>query len=279
MKKINYGLSILKSILSFDVIRSHCYNVKSSNNLLLFYVLGKKRSIHVPSFFILSFYFNFNCLITKNSTRNTKRFERLLIPYISWPLIVYCINKIIGHYFNIGLALSFKKLIIQLIIGRGIIDTFWFQFDLILTTFLFIFVIYITKTFYLLYFQIIMLVSYLLQYSKYNDYFFSNFKLDIQISLGREIMMLPFAVTGFTFASFNALNKINEYKYSTFILCIIIFLFVDYFNIFFPMDPFNGIKPNIQSICLIFIFSNLSFDKIKNKYIKTIIEYITRYIY
>ena len=89
--------------------------------------------------------------------------------------------------------------------------------------------------------------------------------------------MLPFAVTGFTFASFNALNKIKEYKYSTFILCIIIFLFVDYFNIFFPMDPYNGIKPNIQSICLIFIFSNLSFDKIKNKYIKTIIEYITRY--
>ena len=52
-----------------------------------------------------------------------------------------------------------------------------------------------------------MLISYLIQYSKYSDYFFSYYKCDIQISIGRLIMMIPFGVIGCDIAFFDLINK------------------------------------------------------------------------
>lgn len=112
-KHIDYGLSILRSIFAFYVIRSH-YLKKSTNNKIIFYILEKRRSIHVPSFFTMSFYFNYKSLINLDIKRSYKRFQRLLIPYIFWPIIIFSINNIISIYSKKKFEYSFKLLFIQL---------------------------------------------------------------------------------------------------------------------------------------------------------------------
>ena len=276
-KNINYGLAVLKSILAFYVIRSHCLPRNSTKNAILFYILVKRRNIHVPSFFIMSFFFNYKCFISNDTKRKVNRFERIIIPYIFWPFIIFPLNFVFGKFFKLKLEYSIKKLIFQLILGRGIINPLWFQLDLILTTFLFYVIIYIFQYSYLYVLQLIMIISYILQYSEYNLHAFAHSISELKYSLGREIMMIPLAVTGFILGSSNAIYYIKEYRIKTTISALIIFISVDYFNIFSDIGEYNGIKLNVLSICLIFIFSLFPFENIKNEYIKKFFDYITRY--
>ena len=261
---MNYGLSILKTILSFYVVKTHCLKRSTIENKILLYILGKDRGIHVPSFFNMSFYFNYKCLISKDPERNRKRFERLLIPYIFWPIIVFSINKFSGKYYKSFLEYPFKKIIIQIILGNGIINPLWFQCILLATSLVFLIIIYIFENYYLFALQILMILSYILQYSKYNQYFFENLTTNCQMSFGREIMMIPFAVTGFHLAAFKIINKLKYYRFKSFIFSVITFIFVDNFNIFYNLDNYNGIKLNVLSIALIFIFSLLPVEKGQN---------------
>ena len=281
IKQINYGLAFLRTILAFYVIRYHCFHDKAKKNLILNYLIIKRRNIHVPSFFIMSFYFNYKSLISRNSKINCKRFERLIIPYIFWPIIIYLLNIITSKYFKIELNYAFKSLLIQLILGRGIINPLWFQFDLIALTFLFLVIIYLFKKYYLILLQFLMIFAYFLQYSKYNEYFFLHFRNEFQNSVGRLNLMIPFAVTGFTLSSLNIIDNLKKYyKLKTIIFSTIIFIFVDNFRIFFVFSKFadyTGIKLNVLSICLIFIFSSFAFEKIKIKYITNIVDLTTRY--
>ena len=144
-----YGFLILKTILAFYVVKTHCFNPNSINNKLLFYILGRNRKIHVPSFFNLSFLFNYKGLISRDPNRNCKRFERLLIPYIFWPIIVYSVDFILSKFYKFSPTYSFKNLILQLVLGIGLIPPLWFQLNLMATTLLFLFTIYIFKKNYL----------------------------------------------------------------------------------------------------------------------------------
>ena len=278
-KKIDYGLSILRSVLAFYVIRSHCLGNNIIKNKFLFFIFGKRRRVHVPTFFIMSFYFNFKALSSINSKIISKRFERLLIPYIFWPIIVFSINNIISKYFGFNLKCSFKTLIIQLIFGFGIISPLYFQFCLIITTFLFLFVLYLFKNYYLCILNLLMMFAYFLQYSKYLSNAFSQYKLEFHYSIDRELELIPYAITGLNLKAFNIINNLKQFQLQTFIFSLIIFFFVDNFDVISVVnDYYSGIKLNVLSINLILIFSSLFPSEIfQNKYIKYFVEYITRY--
>lgn len=276
-KNFNYGLSILKTILAFYVIKTHFFRRNSIKNKILIFLFGKNRHIHVPCFFIMSFFFSYQYLISKDTKKIYKRFERLLIPYIFWPIIAYSINYIFNKYNNLKNRFTFNNLKTQLILGYGIIDPLWFQIDLIATFVLFCIIIYSFKKNYLFVFYFLMIISYLIEYSKFHLYLFQYYKPLSVITIIREIMVFPFAVIGFSFGTFKIINKIKSLRFQVFILSMIIFILVDCFGVFTYLGDYNGIELNILSICLIFIFSLLPFEKIKNKYITIIIQYITKY--
>ena len=121
-KTINYGLSILKTILSFHVIKTHFFRKSSTKNKILICIYGKNRRIHVPCFFIMSFYFNYKSLISKDSKNNYKRFERLLIPYIFWPIIAFLINNIFCRLNNLKIQFYLRNLITQILINNFLIQ-------------------------------------------------------------------------------------------------------------------------------------------------------------
>ena len=83
-KKFNLCLGFLRVILSFLVVMTHCFNIKTTKSKLLIKIfINKLHFIHVPTFFIMSFYFMKDLFIKRNKLNMVKRFKRLLIPYIS----------------------------------------------------------------------------------------------------------------------------------------------------------------------------------------------------
>ena len=265
-RKYYYGLSILKVLLAFDVINGHCFNKKSTSNKIILYLLNSNK-LHVPSFIIMSFYFTHETLISQDFNKINNRLERLLIPYIGWPIILFSTYNFI-HFLGIEYySFPFKKLIHQIILGNAwtIPFHFWFLFDLIITNILFLFIILIKRN-YLFTFIIILIFCYFLQYSQLN-YQYMNLH---EPSLSKEIEFIPFAITGFIIFELNIIKILKRYKIQTFIISLLLYKLILKYEVFsnFKGFAFHGLKFNICSICLIIIFSLFSSEENYNKYLK-----------
>lgn len=276
-KFIHFGFAILKNILAFYVIVSHCFNYNSTENKIILFIV-KSRRIHVPSFFILSFYFNHNTLISSDIQKKRNRFKRLLIPYLGWPIIIFIFNNIL-HYNNIyGKVFSFKILLIQLITGgKSGLFHFWFLLDLIFITFIFHLIIFFFRNNYLFILNIILLFAYFVQYSNLSRIIINHtYKYH---AVCRVHEMIPFAVTGFTLNSLKVLKILENYKINTIIFSLIIYNLVRDYEIFahFFGVVYHGIKLNVSSVCIIMIFSNFPLKNIKYKYLADVLKYLTNY--
>ena len=97
-KKINYNFELLRLILCLWVVFQHC-----CRNVNRF-----KGKFHVPTFMIMSFYFYYNTLKTKNIAKIKQRFQRILIPYIIWPIFILYLNNILQYLNYLGF-LHIKK--------------------------------------------------------------------------------------------------------------------------------------------------------------------------
>jgi fucose 4-O-acetylase-like acetyltransferase len=76
------GLSFLRPFLSFLVIMEHCYTVqKTQGTWGRIYHNAARFNFHVPIFFLMSFYFSYKTIISRNYGKQLKRIERLLIIY------------------------------------------------------------------------------------------------------------------------------------------------------------------------------------------------------
>ena len=170
----NLGIQLLRTILCFWVLSFHYLN-REKLNYFLFYIT-KKKFFHVPCFSFISFYYCYNIFSQSNITRIKNRLNRLLIPYIIWPLIVYIKNIIFMKNF------SFYPLKMQLLLGRQFMIPHWYLFSIIfLTIFLYI-LSNLFKTNFLFYAQILMIFIYIGQYSNYYiflDIYKSNVKKPI----------------------------------------------------------------------------------------------------
>ena len=76
---------------------------------------------------------------------------------------------------------------------------------------------------YLFIINLLLIFSYYLQYSEYNKKIIPYFR-NIE-GLKRENELLPFAVVGFTLKALNVLKILENYKFNSFIMCILIYNF------------------------------------------------------
>lgn len=271
-KVLNYGLAILKSFLALSVIMAHCFNSGTTKNKIIFYML-KYLSIHVPSFFIMSFYFTSSHLSSLKIKKNLERLMRLLIPYIGWPLIIRKINKIFNKKYNINLPTSHEELKNQLLWGTVYLEHFWFLWDMIIITISFFIIIAIFRKHFLFVLQILLIMSYVSQYSGYNFNRIKNYPYHIKYPLGRLTESVTYSVTGFILGFYKVIDILQKHKIKTIIISAMIYQVMLDYNIFTNVKGFSyqGIHLNIKSISLIFIFAMLPFEKIINKKIITIL--------
>ena len=277
-KYYNYGLAILKVILALDVIVSHNFNKDSTKNKFLLFILRRRR-LHVPSFFIMSFYFMYNDLIKLDKKKIKNRLERLVIPYIGWAIIIWILNNLLKFFFKIIYHTELNHLINQILWGNIYIIQFWFQWNLIFITILFIIIIVYIRNNYKFIFLLLTIFSYILQYSGYNKKFYKFLSSEKKKCLSRLAVMMPYAVTGFILSFFKIINILKKNVINVFILSLTMFIFLGNYSVFLHLDdiPYSGIEYNIRSIYLISIFSIIPFEKISNKLIINILKYITNY--
>ena len=89
------GIEILRLILCYWVVSYHYTSRKYAKQKYLFFI--KTKYYHVPCFTFISFYFTSNLFINRDIERIKNRLERLLIPYIIYPVFIWLINiKIIN---------------------------------------------------------------------------------------------------------------------------------------------------------------------------------------
>lgn len=138
-KKINYSLQLLRLILSFWVVIHHTYKYA--------YKLHKGK-FNVPIFMIMSFYFYYNTLKIKSIIKIKYRFQRISIPYIIWPILLFICNNILFKLYGFSLyntKLLLKDLVFQIIYGSRYHFLFYYQFNLIIITLLFTIISFLFK--------------------------------------------------------------------------------------------------------------------------------------
>ena len=253
----NIGIQLLRAILSLWVIIDHCAGIEKSKRRYL------SRGFHVPTFFLIAFYFYSPLLFSKSIQKIIERFKRLLIPYILWPLLIFLINKLLIKYIYLGEFhhfLSLKDIYFQLIIGSHYHRIFWFLFILIFLSLVFAIIAFCTKkNLFLKIIQFISIISLYLHYSGLNYKFFKSFRFSLSIkTLGSIIDIIPISVIGIVYNSMNILQIIKKTGlYFKFILIFFLYLLFQH-NIFVNQNGFRfpNVFLNIFSSTILLLLSS-----------------------
>lgn len=276
--KKNIGIQLLRFFLCFWVVLHHCLCKK---NKYLFFHFFKIR-LHVPCFIIISFYFSYGTISKRNNIKIRQRFQRLLIPYFIFPVIVLLLNNLAFFFFNksiFGYKISLDDLIIQLIIGRKFIVVFWYQSFLILTTLSFTIISFLFKDKYLFILEIIYILCYMLRYSNLNFEFFTHFSSVIRYSIAQYIEVMPMSISGSIIASLNLLSLFKKYIKKVYFFSFVGLYFIYNYNIFTEIKKFayDGIILDVGSVLLFFIFYLFPLNCFDSSIINMILYQITNY--
>ena len=228
--KINYGFSLLKMLLAFEVLLGHFANWDEYNPTLV-WPFRELVSLAVPCFVILSFYLMGKSFLSRDDGKFKNRLIKLLIPQVGWAIIYYAIYLTLDITMNAGLTHGFSDFIWQLFTGHSmqLNPSMWYQVDVIIATIIFYFVFKFNKDdkkAYICLFAITVL-CYILQFSGINRALFGNLRFELKYPLGRIAEVIPFAFVGFTLKYFDILEKLKKYRYIVMPLCIVLF-FVAY---------------------------------------------------
>ena len=270
----NLGIEILRMILCFWVISFHCLN---KNNISYFlYFITKTKFYHVPCFSFISFYYSYNIFCGASKKNVLKRLERLLIPYIVWPLLIFLKHNIIHFIFNnSGRYISFHDLKIQLITGWGFVIPLWFLFSIAFLSLFFFILSNIFRKYFLLITQLLALLSYIMQYSQIYDCL-NNYKKNIKMPIIFSISIFPISVFGLSFASLELMNTLKLNRYKTIFFSFVILILMLKYRFFVVMNGYEGIEYIFSSLFLFIGFYLIPLEKAFLQF-QILIKYITRY--
>ena len=275
MNSINIGIELLRSILCLWVVTIHCSRVKNEHKIYL------GRGFHVPTFILISFYFYYPMIEKRIIIKIITRFQRLLFPYILWPIIKFIINNFFMTTFSSNrfkTKLSLYDIYLQLLTGARYHMIFWFQFNLIFLSIFSTIIAFQFKEKFLVVMKFIGILSLYLHYSGINVKMFSSFKKPFQMTLGSLQELMPLSIIGYIFGSLNLLFIAkNIPKHIQFILFFLIYFLFRY-NIFIlhPGFMYPNIILNILSSTILFIsFGSLNLNGLSG--INSLLTYITKY--
>ena len=257
--KINYGFSLLKMLLVFEVILGHFCIWEEYDNILL-WPFRELVSLSVPCFVILSFYLTERSFLQRDKIKYHIRLRRLLIPQIGWAFIYWIVYFLFTTFLKADLTHSISDLFWQLFTGHSpaLNASMWYQIDMIIITifFQFVFAGLNDKRGYSVIIGI-MIFSYVLQFSGINRFLFGDMRFELKYPLGRIAEMIPYAVIGFSLRYFNVYDNLRKHRWIIMILCIILF----YIGYNFPWHQvkdfgFSGLCKPYLALCIV-SFANL----------------------
>ena len=275
INKRDLGIELLRVVLCFWIVLVHC--LSPSFLTIIIY----KYNYHVPCFIFISFYFFYTTLSKRDINRIKNRFIRLLIPFWTWPIIIWIFNNICFYYFSknrFNRFLSYNDLKIQLLLGRRFYRQLWFLFNLLLFTLAFLIISFILKKNFLFLFQILAIMIYILQYSGITIKLFHNYKDCIECSIGHCFATYPISIIALTFSSMKAIPTLKFNTFKIIFLSTMLMYLIFKYDIFLDINyGYYGFKKAIFAFLAFIIFGSLSIEKCKNEMLKIIIKRITQY--
>jgi fucose 4-O-acetylase-like acetyltransferase len=217
-KKFYTNLAALRIYLSFLVVSIHSFK---PNPITLKKIIIKMiyNMCHVPTFFILSFYFSYFSFKSKNIQKIKIRFQRLLIPYFLWPIIFWSFNNVLSFLYIKIKFIPFKYLILQILTGHCIMPILWFQYNLTFVTLLISIISLLfneTTVFYILVNSVIL--GFFLQYSNYNIILFYKSENNKKYTFGRFFEIITHCIAGYIIASLNIVRILSKNRIISIIL-------------------------------------------------------------
>lgn len=268
-KNINLGIQILRTILCFWVICFHCLDKKKISYNTIY--IARKKQYHVPCFIFISFYFSYNIFYQRIINKFKNRIERLLIPYIIWPIII-----MVSHNFINDKSFSFYNYIKHLILGVKITIPFWYLFSSIFFS-VFVFIIsLIFRQYFLFIIQLSAVIIFIIQYYYifriYN--YLNQFYVANQYAIMHSIGIYPIFSFALSFASSKIVDFLitRKLKYIFFSYIGIFCLFK--LNIFNKLGGYNGLEPIFASLLFFIGFYLLPMENIHSM-LKVLILNIT----
>ena len=151
----------------------------------------------------MSFYFSYKTNASQNYKKKLERLERLIIPYILWPIIMLFINFTLKRFIKINKILTFENLKFQILYGFVInyMGALWYQWNLIFFSICYYLIPLCTKNDITFLILLINITVFILQYNGKNYDIFSKYHDGRYITFGRIVEMIPFLVLGFITAS------------------------------------------------------------------------------
>ena len=277
-RAINFGLELLRVILSLWIVIVHCAIPKKGHEKYL------KKGFHVPTFILMSFYFYYETMSSRKTTKIISRFQRLFIPYFLWPLIIFFINNLLFKLISVGIVvegkLYLKDIYIQLLIGSRYHGIFWFQFNLIILSLYFTIISFTFKENMLKIIQISGVIAFYLHISGINFKFFSSFNWKFATNIGYIVELIPLAVFGVIFGSIKLIQKAKTCSFYFYLLMAFVIYILFNYDLF--ISPKGYRYPNtllfiIASTSLFITFASFPLDKIENEKFKLIITNITHF--
>ena len=98
-KKYYLNIQILRMMLSLFILIFH-FSVINNYSSQIIKLIIEPVSFYLATFFIISFYFSYNIIASRNIYKIKQRFKRILISYIIWPIIFFIINNLGYHVFG-----------------------------------------------------------------------------------------------------------------------------------------------------------------------------------
>ena len=254
----NLGIEILRMILCFWVVSFHCLN-KNKISYLVFY-LTKTKFHHVPCFSFISFYFAYNIFNERNIQYFKRRLERLLIPYIIWPLIIFIIDNTLHSLFCFNIKpIYIHDLRFQILFGRQFIVPLWFLFAIIFQSIVLFILSNIFKQYFLFVTQLLIICSYIIQY-RLKLTFFGRYKMNVKLPILDSFSIFPLSLFGLNFASLNLMKLFkNNFTKVSILVYLMIYIFFN-FEIFINIGGYNGIIHIYISLLLFVGFYILPFE-------------------
>ena len=280
-KAVILGIELLRFLLCLWIVIIHCSSLKPKFEKYL------SKSFHVPTFILISFYFYYNILKKRIISKIILRFQRLLFPYILWPIIDLIINNFLFSILStsqFNKKLTFTDLYIQILMAGRFFPSFWFHFNLLFLTLIFTIITFMFIQFISNILISLAILSFYFHYSRLNFYIFKDYKKFVGYNMGSLVEMMPFATLGCFLNSINVLAKTKFYSiynsiYLNFNLIFILFLlfeyeiFVHYIGLRYPDILLNSFGAST----LFLLFGFMQIEKIKNEKFNSIIKNITKY--
>ncbi len=225
--RINYGFSLLKMLMAFEVLLGH-FADWSEYDPRIVWPFRELVSLAVPSFVIMSFYLTGRSFLARNDEKFKTRLIKLIIPQVIWAFIYYIIYVLLDVLMHKHLTSGISDLFWQILTGhsRYLNPSMWYQIDVIVITVLFYLVFKYIKDDRKAYFTLVglMVFSYFLQFSGINRALFGELEFELKYPLGRIAEMIPFAVIGFSIRYFDLFEKIKKFRFIIMPACVVLFM-------------------------------------------------------